>query len=77
MSKLIGRRVKLVVSCGNVLGLYNGSTDPHAIGQTLRIVNTEDPLKSNWPVQCCDNYSRCALYKPEQLRYLNNKKVEL
>ena len=77
MSKLIGRRVKLVKSSKDIGGYHSLCTDFHAIGQVLRITNSCDPATNQWPLQCCDNYSRCDLYKPEQLRYLNNKPVLL
>ena len=77
MSKLIGRRVKLVKRAKDISCNHNLCLDYHAIGQVLRITNSCDPATNPWPLQCCDNYSRCDLYRPEQLRYLNNKPVVL
>ena len=76
MNKLIGRRVKLVKSASELAWDSAISGDFHAVGQVLRITNADDAT-NRWPLQCCDNYSRCDLYEPEQLRYLNNRRVVL
>jgi len=75
MSKIIGRKVRLVKTAGDLSGQC--LADRHDVGAVLTIVDISFFNQSKWPVQCRDSNYGYDVYKPEQLRYLNNRRVVL
>ena len=81
MSKLIGRKVKLVKSVRDMEGTHPCARDCHAVGTVLTIAevhvsdNKWQPFQ--WPLLCRNSVSTYDKYCLKQVRYLNNKKVVL
>ena len=75
MSKLIGRKVKLVKDVRDLAGVHPLARDVHVVGTvlTLYAVNYE----GRWCLRCKSARNTFDNYCLEQVRYLNNKKVEL
>jgi len=78
MNKLIGRRVKLVMASADLTDYASALlSDRHYVGDVLTIMDISSYSVSKWPVQCVDDGYGRDVYKPEQLRYLNNKPVKV
>ena len=75
MSKFIGRKVKLVKAVRAVEGAHPMAKDCHAVGAVLTVVNVR--TAGRWTLHCKDDVNTYDTYCLEQVRYLNNKKVEL
>lgn len=78
MSKLEGRKVKLVKSTNEIQGI-DCPLNPDLFhvgfaGVILRVYCLET---NGFPIVVTDSVGRSDIYKPEQLRYLNNKPVVL
>lgn len=79
MSKIEGRKVRLVLSTADMLGLPEDSLlqDLLDVGSVYTVTRVYNPERNSYPVVLVDRLGRSDIYKAEQLRYLNNRKVVL
>jgi len=75
MSKLIGRKVKLVKDVRDIMNTHPMARDVHVVGAVLTIAAINPNGK--WCLRCKDAVYTYDTYCLEQVRYLNNKQVVL
>ena len=78
MSKLIGRRVKLVLP-STAMGVRDLTYDKHSVGEVLIVMRIDKISLPPFNVVCYRMLGKHTIdrYAPIQLRYLNNKRVKV
>ena len=78
MSKLIGRRVKLVLP-STAMGVRDLTVDKHSVGEVLIVMRIDKISLPPFAVVCFRALGQRTIdrYAPIQLRYLNNRRVVL